>query len=272
MESVDSASARRGLVVFWLVAFALPWTVWGTTIAQQRGWLAWHLPQSLAFWIGLPVAWVAGSLAGEGPPALRALVGRLLRWNVAPRWYLAAVGLAVALPLAGLVPVLAGGMALPAGGAGPAGEPLPPAGIPLALAVEVALFWLTEEAAWRGFAQPGFERWLPPEVASLAVGVLWALWHLPLFAITGSFQSGLPYVGFFVLTCATSVILGWLFHRGRSSVPLCAVYHGAVDVTFAATGVLTASPASFWTVVALHVALAAALWWRGVLPRGRQAS
>ena len=75
-----------------------------------------------------------------------------------------------------------------------------------------------------------------------------------------------------MLTCATSVVLGWLYHRGRASVPLCAVYHGAVDVTFAATGVLTASAASFWSVVALHVALAAVLWWRGVLPQASRRS
>lgn len=68
-----------------------------------------------------------------------------------------------------------------------------------------------------------------------------------------------------MLTVATSVILSWVYRLGRGSVLVCALFHGVIDVMFVATGVLSASPSAFWAVVVLHVAVAAALWWRGAL-------
>lgn len=250
---------RRALVVCCTLAFVLPWAVWGTTIGEQRGLIDWHVPQSLAFWIGLPVAYLAAAALSGGPGALLALVAGMLRWRVGWRWYGVAVGLSVGLPLLGL---LVG--PFPAGAGAAAGSF---AQLPTALLVETALFWLTEEPTWRGFVLPRVELWLPPGWAGIAVGVLWAVWHLPLFAIQGSFQAGLPFGGFVLLTVATSIILTWLYHVSGGSVLLCAVYHGVVDVTFATTGVLTTTSASFWTVVAGHVVAAGLIWWRSVALR-----
>jgi len=233
----------------------VPWTVWGTLIAEQRGLLIWHIPQAMAFWIGLPLACIVGAVAGGGKAGLADLLGRVLAWRVGWRWFGVAVLLAAGIPA--LVALGARAATIPT-----PSDVLPLGQVPLSLLVEILLFWLTEEAMWRGFALPRIQLWLAPGPASLAVGVLWALWHLPLFAIAGSFQAGLPLAGFFVLTVATAIILGWLYERTGGSVPVCAVYHGIVDVTFAFTGVLTAAPATFWTVVALQVAVAGLLWWR----------
>lgn len=258
MARIPLAAARRpvrSLVLGYLLAFAVPWTVWGTLIAEQRGLLTWHVPQALAFWIGLPLAYIVGAAAGGGRAALKDLLVRVLAWRVGWRWFGVAVLLAAGIP------------ALVALGSRAAGIPTPPdvlplGQVPVSLLVEILLFWLTEEAMWRGFALPRIQLWLSPGPASLVVGVLWALWHLPLFAIAGSFQAGLPLAGFLVLTVATAVILGWLYERTGGSVPVCAAYHGIVDVTFATTGVLTASPTTFWTVVAMQVGVAGLLWWR----------
>ncbi len=258
MAPIPLAAARhpvRSLVLGYLLAFAVPWTVWGTLIAEQRGVLTWHVPQSLAFWIGLPLAFLVGAAAGGGRAGLADLVGRILRWRVGWRWYGFAVLLAAGIPALIALVARAAAVATPS-------DVLPLGQVPLSLLVEIGLFWLTEEAMWRGFALPRIQLWLDPAPASLVVGVLWALWHLPLFAIAGSFQAGLPFVGFFVLTVATAVVLGWLNDRTGGSVLVCAIYHGVIDVTFAATGVLTAAPAVFWTVVAAQVAVAGVLWWR----------
>jgi membrane protease YdiL (CAAX protease family) len=171
------------------------------------------------------------------------------------RWFGFAVLLAAGIPAVVALGALAAAIPTPS-------DVLPLGQVPVSLLVEILLFWLTEEAMWRGFALPRIELWLAPGPASLVVGVLWALWHLPLFAIVGSFQAGLPLAGFFVLTVATAIILGWLYERTGGSVPICAVYHGIVDVSFATTGVLTAAPATFWTVVAMQVGVAGLLWWR----------
>jgi membrane protease YdiL (CAAX protease family) len=258
MVRIPLAAARhpvRALVLGYLLAFAVPWTVWGTLIAEQRGLLTWHVPQAMAFWIGLPLACIVGAVAGGGKAGLADLLGRVLAWRVGWRWFGVAVLLAAGIPALVALGARAATIPIPS-------DVLPLGQVPVSLLIEILLFWLTEEAMWRGFALPRIQSWLAPGPASLVVGVLWALWHLPLFAIAGSFQAGLPLAGFFVLTVATAIILGWLYERTGGSVPVCAVYHGIVDVTFASTGVLTAAPATFWTVVALQVAVAGLLWWR----------
>jgi len=40
---------RRALILFFVLAFLLPWLIWGTSIAESRGLLSFHIPQSLAF-------------------------------------------------------------------------------------------------------------------------------------------------------------------------------------------------------------------------------
>ena len=91
---------RRHLIVFFVLAFALSWTVWMTSVAQAHGWLSFHIPQSLAFWLGLTIAtYLTAGLSG-GKAAIRDLVGRMLRWRVSPRWYAVAVGLPFAMGVA----------------------------------------------------------------------------------------------------------------------------------------------------------------------------
>lgn len=250
----------RAIVVSYGLALTLSWAVWGTTIAQQRGLLGWHLPQPLAFWVGLTVASLVGAAVSGGRPALGQLLAALVRWRVGWRWYAAALVVAVGLPVLGL------GLHLLLGGPAPTlTEVLPASQLPQALLVETALFWLTEEPLWRGLILPRLELCFTPGVAALVVGAAWAVWHLPLFAIAGSFQSGLPVAGFVCLTMATSVILSWLYHGTGGSLPVCALYHGVVDVAFVATGVLGVATSAFWIVVALHVLVAGAVWWRGGL-------
>ncbi|MGD2103945.1 MAG: CPBP family intramembrane metalloprotease [Anaerolineae bacterium] len=61
-----------------------------------------------------------------------------------------------------------------------------------------------EEPGWRGYAQEGLQRRMPVIAASLVVGIFWAAWHLPLFFVAGTYQTGLG-----VGTAAF-----WTFHLG----------------------------------------------------------
>ena len=60
---------RHSLLMFFILAFIFPWLVWGTTIAQSQGLLSFHIPQSLAFWIGLNLAtYITAALTGGWVP------------------------------------------------------------------------------------------------------------------------------------------------------------------------------------------------------------
>jgi membrane protease YdiL (CAAX protease family) len=43
---------------------------------------------------------------------------------------------------------------------------------------------LFEEPGWRGFLQPRLEEAMPPWIAAICVGSMWAAWHTPLFFVT----------------------------------------------------------------------------------------
>lgn len=241
---------RRPLLLFFLLAFALPWLVWGTTLAEQAGWIGWHIPGSLAFWVALPLATFATAAITAGWPGVRDLLARMLRVRVSVLWWVVALA---------LTPVTAGAvLALAvATGAEPAvGVELPTAAVAATLLLNAWMFLLSEEPAWRGFALPRLEQRMNPLVASLVLGLLWGLWHIPLFFVADSFQQRVPFTGFLISAVATAVTLGWIFHHARGSVLIAALFHAVTDVTIAWTGVMTSGAGWFWAFVGLQCVVA----------------
>jgi len=111
---------------------------------------------------------------------------------------------------------------------------------PLSL-VPFALFMLAfgpipEELGWRGYALPGFQATWSPLVSSLILGVFWALWHLPLFFIPGTYQAGLgiltPAFWWFMLgMIPESVVMTWIFNQSRGSTLSAILFHFSINVT-----------------------------------------
>jgi uncharacterized protein len=106
----------------------------------------------------------------------RAGIRRFVLWRVGLGWYLfALIGIPLILVLS--VIVLPGALASFQGLA-----PLEP--LPL-LGIFVYIFFLggplSEEPGWRGFALPRLQSLHGPLVGSPILGILWGLWHLPLF-------------------------------------------------------------------------------------------
>jgi uncharacterized protein len=247
----DKKMKRHSLPIFFILAFAFPWLIWGTTLAESRGLLSFHIPQSLAFWIGLNLAtYLTAALTG-GWAAVKDLLSRLVRWRVPPVWYLVALG------ITGLLSLAAIGIHLALGGTHQVGVLLSLQALLPSLLFQIFFFLLTEETAWRGFALPRLQAKYSSLNASLILGVLWGLWHLPLFFIPGSFQSTLPFVGFLLATLAQTIITTWVFNHTRGSVLLAAILHGSTDATIAFANVMSADLRLFWIFVVLQLAFAA---------------
>lgn len=244
---------RHPLVLFFVLAFALPWLVWGTTLAQDAGLISWHVPQSLAFWLGLPIASYGAAALTGGWPAVKDLLVRLIRVRLTVVWY------ATALVLPVVLVVVALGIGLLLGESADIGVAVPASAVLGLLAFNAWMWLITEETAWRGFALPRLQARFNPLAASLILGTLWALWHLPLFFISDSFQAQIPFVGFFLSTVATSVLIGWLFNRARGSVLIAALFHATTDVSIAFSAVMSSGQLLFWSFVTVQVIAAAAV-------------
>lgn len=174
---------RLAVVVYVLLTFAVTWTAWivpATFVA----------PGDTGFFgIGGPVfllgifapAFVALALTAycEGRAGVALLLARIGRWQVGARWYLFAIGyMAATQLLAALIHRMAVG-AWPAFGDAP---------IPLMLSAILVSTWVQagEELGWRGYALPRLATHLGLGGASVLLGIVWALWHLPLFFLQGS--------------------------------------------------------------------------------------
>ncbi len=84
---------------------------------------------------------------------------------------------------------------------------------------------------WRGYALPLLLEKRSTLTASLILGVLWGLWHLPTFLVPGTPQYGLPLSAFVLLTIEYSILMTWVFLHTRGSVMIATLFHGAINVS-----------------------------------------
>ena|SRR5215211_3869226 len=102
--------------------------------------------------------------------------------------------------------------------------------LPLFLVILTLTDGLGEELAWRGFALPRLLSRHNALAASLILGVLWALWHLPLIWTEGNPMYHQPVWLLLVDIPAKSVLFTWVFVHTRGSVLLAMLLHGATNL------------------------------------------
>jgi len=92
-----------------------------------------------------------------------------------------------------------------------------------------------EEIGWRGYAQEALQRRISVVWASLVIGIFWALWHLPLFFLPGSYQAGLgvgtpAFWGFNLAIVVGSPLYAWFYNVSGRSVFAPLLFHGLGNV------------------------------------------
>ena len=193
----------------------------------------------------------------EGREGLRRLGRRVVQFRIGWRWYLVIAGI-VALGTAAqlaLIHVLGGTFDLS----------LFLAQLPSAIPL-IILGPLSEELGWRGYAQDRLQTRWNGLVSGLIVGVVWALWHLPLFFMVGTSQSvlGIPFLGFACGVTATSVIYAWLHNNTSGSVWTAVFFHWmyTYSMQVVATGVVRSGLYNWleYLPYILIAALVAAVW------------
>jgi membrane protease YdiL (CAAX protease family) len=234
LETKKSLLEKYPLTAFFLLAIGLTWIFMIADALGSHGILPFRLPLTLLLVMGYMPTLAAILVAGktEGKEAIRALLSKLLIVRVGLGWYIFAIfGLAVLYVVVILLHnVLAGSEALPILSANT--PPLPP----LQLAVSILPMFLVigivngEELAWRGFALPRLQAKYNALTASLILGVIWTLFHLPLFfTVTGSSQAGWSFTSFLISTLAMSVLYTWMFNNTRGSVLLAYMLHASAN-------------------------------------------
>lgn len=119
-----------------------------------------------------------------------------------------------------------------------------------------------EEVGWRGVLQPGLERLLGGDgrsparrvgaslLAPLLTGVIWAFWHLPLFATPGSYQSAVAFLPFLGAAVTLSYSFGALRATCGGTLP-CVLAHAWYNAMLVAHVVPSALSAALFGIEAL---------------------
>jgi uncharacterized protein len=223
------AMQRRPLGAFFVIAFATTWAyeivVFGVLGAET-------ILLSIPATFGPAAAAVLVTHAVEGKAGVRSFLRRLILWRVNVRWYLVALVVMPAVAVAGY-------LFMPDAKQNVDGGALSIVGTYLSMLVILMLLGGgQEEPGWRGFALPRLqERWRPLK-ASVLLGVIWGVWHLPLFAFLKDYDNADPgfvnIAAMFVVftacyTVGLSVILAWLVNNARGSILLAMLAHGSVN-------------------------------------------
>lgn len=168
---------------------------------------------------------------------MKRLLAALFIWRIGPRWY----GFAIFLPLALAVVAILVHIIW-------SGEtqqltnvdwlthvPAFMLAIPLTLLAKLPLGPMAEELGWRGFALPRLQRKMNALNASLILGLVWALWHLPAFWVPGAalgLEQALTFgsIGLYVLdVVGISIVFTWLYNSTRGSLLIDFLFHAAYN-------------------------------------------
>ena len=248
------AIRNRPVLAFFGLTMAISWGLWWPIAG---GYVESAIAERVAvFGPTIAALVLTGHLHGwEGIVRL----GRRLRhWRVGSRWYLLGLGFSPALLLVAVGVHRATGGSLP-----PLSLPDPPIiviGFVYVLLTSVA----GEELGWRGFALPRLQRSYSALTASLLLGIVWFLWHLPLFYMQDDFHRFIPLELFALQVVGFTVLYTWLFNSTDGSLVLPHLFHTANNFTFFVLPVLPGGPTDstrplwigiglLWVVVAVVV-------------------
>ena len=86
---------------------------------------------------------------------------------------------------------------------------------------------LSEEFGWRGFLQKRINLEFSPISGSVIIGVVWSLWHLPLFYMIGTSQHdfNIPFIPFMISIISSSFIYTYLYYKSNGSLFAAILLH-----------------------------------------------
>jgi membrane protease YdiL (CAAX protease family) len=252
---------RHPLIWFFVITYAITWSL-GLGMVVFDDFLAEHFGEfsyDSVFWkIIFHVAVYGPAIAAftvirvvKGGAGIRSYFGRIFKWRVGLRWFLLVfVGFPLMFLAARLL-AIAFGHEVPGYGFDTWWGWLP-----------VVLFALVndpgciEELGWRGFALPMLQRRFSALNAALILGVIWGIWHLPSFLISGTNQSAMSLPIFLLGSVALSVLMAVIYNGSGGSVLLPLLAHWMVNATmgyFVGGGM--AYTTTIWILVAIVLVL-----------------
>ncbi len=211
-------TTARQLIVFFVIAFVLTWAAWIPVFRYPD-----QVPSQISF-IGLFAPALSALLVAglaNGKSGILNIFRKYFTWHLDVKWSLLAFL---------LIPVIFLFAAL------------------LITKVNFQRLWIGnswlfiagsflflivinsgEEVGWRGFALPRLQEVLGnPLLASLILGIIWGVWHLPEYLNPA--QSSFPFPVFLLFTTGISILYTVLYNRSSGSILVAVILHASTDI------------------------------------------
>ncbi len=215
--------------IFLGITFTVTWISW---------WLLSYLTQAGVIEFQNIVGQLLFVIGGSGPTvsayvavvmtkkdgSLNEFNSRVLKVKVKPMFYIFSIFTPIALGLLGLglVSIIDNQYLLQ--------NPLNPMYLFITAFLVSIVLGGVEEFGWRGVLQPALTRRLNLIVANCIIGIIWGLWHLPLFYVAGAYHQGNSFFLFTLAGIGYSSFLTWLYAK-TNSIFLCVLFHAAINAT-----------------------------------------
>ena len=249
---------RRKVGVFLLLTFGWSWGFWGPKALAAEGLVEGVpvLPELGAF--GPTVAAFVLVTYTNGVSGARRLAGRAVHLDFPKRWLIPALFFSPVIVL----------IALGVATATDASLSFPWSDNLLVLPIAFGFIFflggpIQEEFGWRGYLLDPVQERLTALGGGLAVGVVWAVWHSPLFFIPSEtiyYQN--PFLGFAVSITLLSVLMTWVYNNTDASLLPALLFHTSFNWSQGMFPILDSDPASLTLVGLLAVTtVAVVVYW-----------
>lgn len=230
---------RSGATSYFVFALGCSTVFWAAAILCGD---ADHSPTSLLFLLGgagpliaaVALTWLRETRKTQRDFLIRIIDIRRIGW----RWLCIALLFPPALLSVAILLDITLGSALPLDAGQPQGWALAldadqPKSFGTIIGVVFFTFWfgpLPEEIGWRGFALDRLQYRMSALTSSLLLGTIWAIWHLPMFYIQGTYQydvgvGTIRFWLFLVHFLPLSVLMTWIYNSTRRSTLSAVLVH-----------------------------------------------
>lgn len=240
-ESLESENQMQklennNLYLFFLITFAFSWLFWIPKALIAQGLMNPSMFSNFLSFLNLGafgplVAAFYLTFHNNGKLGVIKLFKRGINFRFNKKWF---------VPILLLIPVISGGALLISK---LIGSPLP--NLPLLSAPHLIIYWfvylfflggpLQEEFGWRGYALDRLQLRYTALTASIILGFIWAIWHLPLNLTSdiGPQYSLLlsTLIGSIITLSLLSIFFTWIYNNTGRSILAVMLFHASLNLS-----------------------------------------
>lgn len=224
---------QNPLVSYFILTYAISWTIWFPVLASARGWINWDVPYALYYFgsFGPLIAALTVTALTEGWAGVHILFRRIIKWRVEIQYYAFAILAPVALFIIAVLvnrAITSAWSDLKLLGQADYLPYLGPFGV---LGLWMLTYGLGEETGWRGFALPHLQKNRSAASATMTLALLWACWHLPAFFFRDTYIDlgllGFPLFAFMMIF--STMVFTWLYNSTQGSIFIVILFHAVFN-------------------------------------------